>query len=916
MRNTRGVLAAAVMATALTGSLVTALPATAAAPTTDEQWNEIQSLVGPVKGRWTNQSHSGSVNSSMPDTALLGNGDVGVTSGGGDGYKTFHISKGNFWTAAPSPSLVALGSVTITPDTTITASNLALGATAASSSSHPAFPAGRAVSGAWAAGYEGWVSDVGKPQWLRLDLGSAKTFRRYILRHDAAARPGETANTSKNWTLEASTDGTDWTTIDTVANNNLATTDRTFPEVTARYLRLNLTEPTQGTTSDSINNPRARIGQFELYDVEGPTAPTGPFLEEQNIVKGDVDTSMVINGTPVTMKTFMGADSNLVVTSITSRGTAPVRLRAQTTVGAQGGRNMPVATGVSGDTQWATRSTSSGGAWVSRASLATRVIGGTPLGAPSGGRINFELAPGETVDIVTAVTGGGANNPDPGPAAVDLAGAQTASSVDALYAEHLDWWKDYWLRSYVDLDDDVLERFYYSSLYFLGSSLREGKTASGLYGIWATSDNPLWGGDMHMNYNWQANYYGVYSSNRPELALPYFDLVTDYLPQARERARTDLRDIKADYVDGRFPSGGMPSGVLFPVGIGPFGATVGDIYHQQVVNSLFAVTQYLSYWEYTRDEEWLRQTGYPFMKEVAAFFENWLERDEATGQYFSMGGPHEGTWGKNSSADLGILKHLLTTLEEASTRLDLDADRRWTWGKILRNLPPAPTTVHNGKTVYALGEPGTLVGLPAIRPGDNTVNLEFIHPGDQIGIGSPEIERQTAIDTITAMNAWGQDNSFPKVFTQAARVGYPAQTIIDRLKQQITNRSVANLRIADGYHGLEKAGAIEALNNMLVQSWNGLVQVFPVWPAGKSGAFHNLREKGGLVISAKRTGDAVEYITVKSEQGGKLEIKNPWTGTKVDVSVDNGTVSNIGAGKATLRVVAEKGATYTFTPAR
>ncbi|GAA0435039.1 hypothetical protein Acor_32350 [Acrocarpospora corrugata] len=915
MRNTRGILAAAVTATALTGSLITAIPATAAVPTIDDQWAEIQQIVGPIKGRWTTQGYAGSVNSTIPDTALLGNGDIGVTSGGGDGYKTFHISKGNFWTATPSPSLVALGSVTITPDTTITASNLALGATATSSSSHPAFPANRAVSGAWAAGYEGWVSNVGKPQWLRLDLGSEKTFRRYITRHDAAARPAETANVTKNWTLESSTDGANWTTIDTVTANNLATTDRTFPAVTARYLRMNITEPTQGTTSDSLNNPRARIGALELYNVEGPTAPTGPFLEEQNIVKGDVDTAMVINGTPVTMKTFTGADDNLVVTSITSQGTAPVRLRAQTAVGAVGGRNLPATSGVAGDTQWATRSTSPG-AWVSRASLATRVIGGTQLGAPSGGRINFELAPGETVDIVTAVTGGGANTPDPGPAAVDLANAQTAASVDALYAEHLDWWKNYWLRSYVDLDDDVLEKFYYSSLYFLGSSLREGKTASGLYGIWATSDSPLWGGDMHMNYNWQANYYGVYSSNRPELALPYFDLVTDYLPEARNRARTDLRDVKADYVDSRFPSGGMPSGVLFPVGIAPFGATVGDTYHQQVGNSLFAVTQYISYWQYTQDEEWLRQTGYPFMKEVAAFFENWLERDETTGQYYSFGGPHEGTWGKNSSPDLGMLKLLLTTLEEAGARLGVDSDHRWAWGKILRNLPPSPTTVLNGKTVYALGEPGTLVGLPAIRPGDNTVNLEFIHPGEQIGIGSPELERQTAIDTITAMNSWGQDNSFPKVFTQAARVGYPAQTLIDRLKQQINNRSVANLRIADGNHGLEKAGAIEALNNLLLQSWDGLIQVFPVWPAGKSGAFHNLREKGGLVISAKRTGDAVEYITVKSEQGGKFEIKNPWQGTKVNVAVDNGTVSNIGAGKATIRITAVKGATYTFTPAQ
>ncbi|WP_066375362.1 discoidin domain-containing protein [Herbidospora mongoliensis] len=905
MRTTRGILAAAVAA-----SLLTALPANAAVPTADQQWAEIQQLVGAVKGRWTTQTYSGAVSRTMPDTALLGNGDIGVTSGGGQGSKTFYISKGDFWTSAGSPSLVALGNVSISADTTITATNLALGSTATASGSHPSFPPSRAVSGAWGSGYEGWVSEVGKPQWLRLDLGSAKTFRRYILKHDQAARPGEAANNAKNWTVEAGTDGQTWTTIDTVTGNTAATSDRTIAPVTARYLRLNLTEPTQGTTADSLNNPRARVGAFELYDTEGPTQPTGAFLEVQNVLKGDVDTSMQINGVPVTMKTFTGADSNVVVTSITSQGDTPVRLRAQTVAGTPDARGGMVQTsGVQGDTLWATRQTPSSPRGVSRAALATRVIGGGST--VSNGRINFEIAPGETVDVVTAVTGGGVNPADPGPAAVGLAAAQTAASVDQLYSEHLDWWKNYWLRSYVDLDDDVLERFYYSSLYFLGSSLREGKTASGLYGIWATTDFPQWGGDFHLNYNWQANYYGVYSSNRPELALPYFDAVDAFVPEARRRAAEDLRRVKPDYVDARFPSGGVKSGLLFPVGISPFGTVSDDNYHNQVANALFTVTQHIEYWNHTRDEQWLRETGYPFMKEVAAFFENWVEED---GSFW--GGPHEITWAKNPSADLGMLKLLLTTLEDTSTQLGVDADHRWVWGKILRNLPAAPTTVYQGKTVYALGEPGTVSDNRPIRPGDNTVNLEFIAPGRQIGIGSPLSERQTAIDTINAMNAWGQENSFPKVFTQAARVGYPAQTIIDRLKQQINQRSVANLRIADGNHGLEKAGAVEALNNMLLQSWDGLVQVFPVWPTGKSGAFHNLRDEGGLLVSASRTGDAVEYITVKSEQGGVFEIKNPWTGTKVNVAADNGTTSNVGAGKATLRINAAKGATYTFTPAQ
>ncbi|WP_285773642.1 discoidin domain-containing protein [Microtetraspora sp. NBRC 13810] len=920
MRRPRSAALAVVLATTLTGSLMTAGPATAATPTADQQWARVQQIVGAVKGRWTTPAYSNSITRTMPDTALLGNGDIGVTSGGGNGYKTFYISKGDFWLGGSSPSLVALGSVTITPASGADQSaNLALGATATASSSHPSFAPGRAVNGSWGPGYEGWVSNVGKPQTLELDLGTARTFRRYILRHDAAARPAESANTGKDWTLSVSSDRSNWTTVDTVTGNTAAVSDRTFAPVTARYLRLDLTEPTQGTTPDSVSNPRARVGQFELYDTEGPTAPNDPFTEEQNILKGDIETSMTIGGTPVSMKTWTGAEDNVVVTQIRSLGERTVRLQAQTATGSVDARPGFTSTaGVTGDTVWATRETPAGEPWTSRASLASRVVGGAPVGEPAAngpaGQIVFDLPAGQTVNIVTAVAGGGPNPADPAPAARKLAGDQTAGTLGTLYDEHVDWWKRYWLRSYVDLDDDVLERFYYGSLYLLGSSMREGRTAPGLYGIWATSDYPQWGGDMHLNYNWQANYYGVYSSNRPELALPYFDLVQDYLPEARRRSVEDLTRVKPDYIGPRFPSGGIPGGVLFPVGIAPFGATVGDLYHQQVANALFTVTQYISYYDYTQDRDFLVTKGYPFMKEVATFFEHYLEWDAKARQYNLYSGPHEGTWAKNSSPDLGMLKLLLTKVIAAGEELKKDAKSRRTWQKILKHLPATPTTVYNGKTVYALADPGTVSDGRDIRPGDNTVNLEFVHPGEQLGIGSPQADRQRAIDTIDVMNSWGQENSFPKIFTQAARVGYPAQTLVDRLKGQITQRMAPNLRIADGNHGLEKAGAIEAIDNMMLQSFDGVVHVFPVWPAGKNGSFVKLREKGGLVVSSEISGGKVTYVDITAEAGGDVRLANPWPGQKVRITRVGTRQVDYAAGKDVIKISAKKGATYTITP--
>ncbi|WP_157518877.1 discoidin domain-containing protein [Herbidospora mongoliensis] len=901
MIRTRGL--AIVTALAVLAALSTATSAQAATPTADQQWTAVQSLVGAVKGRWTNQAYTGSVTDTMPDTAIIGNGDIGVTSGGGEGFKTFRIAKGDFWTASPNRSLVALGSVSINPVSNSGSPNLAIGSTATASSSHSSFPPSRAVNGGWGSGYEGWVSNVGKPQTITVDLGSSKTFSRYLLRHDAAARPAETANTTKNWTLETSDNNSTWTTRDTVTNNTAATTDRTITGVTARYVRLSISEPTQGTTSDSVNNPRARIGQFELYN--GTTGnPTGQFTEEQNILKGDIDTTMSLGGAPVSMRTWTGANDNLVVTRI--QANAATRIRVSNTTQIQNGRSGFTSTsGTSGNTVWAARQTASG-QWTSRAALATRVIGGTQSVANN--QITVDIPSGGVINVVTAVAGGGTSGNDPAPAARSLADAQTSGSIDSQYNAHVEWWKQYWLKSYVDLDDDVLERYYYAAQYFIGSASRAGKTAPGLFGIWATTDYPLWGGDMHLNYNWIANFYGVYSSNRAELALPVFDLVSAYLPEARRRATQDLRRVNTGYVNGRFPSGGVPSGVLFPVGIAPNGSTADDNYHQQVGNSLFTATQYVAYWQYTRDQTWLSQRGYPFMKEVATFFQHWLQLENNRFNLYS--GPHEGTWARNSGADLGMLKTLLTTAIDASTRLNVDATNRATWQDMLNRLAPIPRTTYNNQQVFALGDPGTVSDGRAIRPGDNTVNLEFIHPGEALGINGPAADRQVAIQTLDAMNSWGQENSFPKVFTQAARVGYPAQSLIDRLKNQITTRSAPNGRVVDPNHGLEKSGTVEAINSMLLQSDLGIMRVFPVWPSGKNGSFVKLRAPGGFVVSSARANGQASYVDVTSTVGGQLRLQNPWPGR--GVTVTGGVTPVLSNDVITFSTAAS--ATYSITP--
>lgn len=68
-------------------------------------------MIKQYTGEWRDTNYDGLINNLIPKTALLGNGDVGVISGGDADVKTFIISKSDFRVYGGSP--VPIGGVTI-----------------------------------------------------------------------------------------------------------------------------------------------------------------------------------------------------------------------------------------------------------------------------------------------------------------------------------------------------------------------------------------------------------------------------------------------------------------------------------------------------------------------------------------------------------------------------------------------------------------------------------------------------------------------------------------------------------------------------------------------------------------------------------------------------------------------------------
>jgi RHS repeat-associated protein len=137
--------------------------------------------------------------------------------------------------------------------------NLALGRTATSSTPYSTdYGPEKAVNGTITGGVSDKWASAGNPSWLQVDLGVAQTVRSVRLRH--AADGGEQASwNTRDFNIQVSTNGSTWTTVSAVTGNTASMTTHAFTPTTARYVKLNVTTPTQD------GNPSARIYEMEVY---------------------------------------------------------------------------------------------------------------------------------------------------------------------------------------------------------------------------------------------------------------------------------------------------------------------------------------------------------------------------------------------------------------------------------------------------------------------------------------------------------------------------------------------------------------------------------------------------------------------------------------------------------------------------
>ena len=162
-----------------------------------------------------------------------------------------------------------------------------------------------------------------------------------------------------------------------------------------------------------------------------------------------------------------------------------------------------------------------------------------------------------------------------------------------------------------------------------------------------------------------------------------------------------------------------------------------------------------------------------------------------------------------------------------------------------------------------------------------------IYPAGAIGLGSDPKLLEIARNTITATNPdqWTSMNSTSSVFPAAARVGYNPAEILAKLGEV---KFQPNGILYNEFHMLENSSIVpNTIDEMLMQSHEGILRLFPVWPANRDASFRTLRAYGAFLVSAAIRQGVVRDVSILSEQGRPCVLQNPWPGRSVRIIAED-----------------------------
>ncbi len=621
----------------------------------------------------------------------------------------------------------------------------------------------------------------------------------------------------------------------------------------------------------------------------------------QDIKNSEIRTYCTMGGAAVQTKGFISDSINAFVLELSTTSGRDVPL--QVTLSVIGNNYVKNEAGYTSHVAWVTKEPNAEGApFYVKGAVAVKILGTKADISTDGStftRLSFCLPADGSVIRVAVNAEHIKNGGSPLNTVKSFVEGIIEDDIQELYDLHLAWWKDFWLQSYIKLEDDI-QKYWYNHLFLIGSAARSGSDnspgkAPGHWGPWNRSDDMMWFSNISMNYNGQNPYYGTFAANHVNLVDPYIESVK-YYSDNTARKRVVNRWVSPT-IESRMPENCR--GVAFELSFTSHGTSCGggSWVHEDgsmPTNAVFGILPIVWKWKYGQDSAFLAQTCYPLMLSVADFYDDYIGTPDEKGQYNVFGCVHEGeNWfSANDMFSLGSIQFLYREIIAASIKLDRDADRRIHWRDILDRMSVYPLQQWDNTATFRPDWVHDVMDALTFQGGTRNTGLMFTTTFDNIGHHTLPAYKIATCNTLDKGNmfcpqrfsGWQDSNDFGIMFVMAVRAGYQPERVIKAIKRWKPELNGIVSQKRGG--GIETAGIVEAINNMLLQSQDGVIRIFPNWDKTKDGQFKRLRTVGAFLVEAKyhALSQVVDSIRIFSEKGNTCVVQSPWNGLCLKVT--------------------------------